>query len=91
MNDTRPDKLTGPTPAEPKRPGGSLIPVLTVLGFVLAVIVVLVGFTGPAGLYVVLAISGVFGFAALHYLLWGWWLMRRLRDANEGERADTDD
>ncbi len=78
-------------PDETRKPTGSLIPVVTVLGFVLALIVTLVGFTGPAGLYIVVAISGVFAIVALHYFLWGWWLTKRLHEADETESSDTEE
>ena len=58
---------------------------MVVLGFGLAVIVTLVALTGLAGLYIILAISGVLGFAALHYVLWGWWLTNKIRRDQESK------
>ncbi len=74
-----------PVPGGPPRPRGSLLPVMVVLGFGLAVIVTLVALTGLAGLYIILAISGVLGFAALHYVLWGWWLTNKIRRDQESK------
>jgi Na+-driven multidrug efflux pump len=69
---------------------GSLIPVLLVLGFALAILVGVIALTGIAGLFIVLAISSVLAFAAVHYVLWGWWLTRHLR-AREPENDDPRD
>jgi len=47
---------------------------LVVLG---ALLVLTLGYIGP-----VIAIgAGIFSLAALHYLVWGWWLSRYIRDA----------
>jgi hypothetical protein len=73
----QPDFERGPDGA--RRATGSLLPVLIVVGFIVAVVVGLVALTGLAGLYIVLAVSGVLGFAAVHYVLWGWWLTNKLR------------
>lgn len=79
------------TEGEKEKPRGSLLPVLVVFGSGLAVIVVLIGFTGPAGLYIVLAVGGVLAFAGLHYILWGWWLSNwilRHEQAEDEKSAD---
>ena len=72
-----------------KTPRDSLVPVLLVLAVGGALLVAVLAITGPAGLFIVLAISGVLMFAAFHYLLWGWWLSKRLRDDPE-EPGDAD-
>ncbi len=68
-----------------RRKDGSWLAVLIVVGFTLLVIVGLIGLTGLAGLYIVIALAGVVGFAAFHYLLWGWWLTKKIQD------EETDD
>jgi hypothetical protein len=70
------------------RDRGSLMPVAIVLGSGLALIVGLVALTGLAGLYVVLALGGVLSFAALHYVLWGWWLTGKIQRERDAEDAD---
>ena len=64
----------------PREPRDSFMPVFTVLVVALALVVGVVALAGLAGLFVILAIASVLGFAAMHYLLWGWWLSRRLHD-----------
>jgi hypothetical protein len=75
---------------EPPKRRDSLLPVLTVLVAALALVVGVVALAGLAGLFVMLAIGSVLGFAAMHYLLWGWWLSKRLREAEDRENRDRD-
>lgn len=84
VRNVHPPLDAGP-PEPPPRPKGSLFPVLVVVGFGLAMTIGLVALTGAAGLFVVLALAGVFGFAALHYVLWGWWLAKRIREEQQAE------
>jgi hypothetical protein len=56
------------------------MPVLTVLGFGAAVVLIAFSCAGVAGLFTLLAIGAVVGFVALHYLAWGWWLGNRIRE-----------
>jgi hypothetical protein len=72
------------------RPVGSLLPILIVAGCVLALCVVVVSCAGPAGVFAILAVGGVLGFVALHYLLWGAWLARRIREAENAEEKTGD-
>ncbi|MGD9724188.1 MAG: hypothetical protein AB7O59_23130 [Pirellulales bacterium] len=72
-------------PQHAPRPRGSWLPVMVVLGFIMLVVVGLIGLTGLAGIYIVVALTGVLGFAAMHYLLWGWWLTNKLRAQQEAE------
>jgi hypothetical protein len=71
-----------------RRGDGSWLAVLIVLGFGVTVVVGLIALTGVAGLYIVLALAGVLGFAAFHYLLWGWWLTKRIRQEPESEEVE---
>lgn len=84
VRNVRPPLDAGP-PEPPPRPKGSLFPVLVVLGFGLAMTIGLVALTGAAGLFVVFALAGILGFAALHYLLWGWWLAQKIREDEQAE------
>ncbi len=68
-----------------RRSRGSMVPVLVVLGFVVSVAVGLIAMTGLAGVYIVLALAGVVGFAAMHYVLWGWWLTTKIRQQSESD------
>jgi hypothetical protein len=72
------------------RPAGSLLPILIVAGCVLAMGVVVVSCAGAAGVFAILAVGGVLGFVALHYVLWGAWLANRIRQAEDAEEK-TDD
>ena len=91
MYDVRPDKMEfDEARGSSRRATGSFLPVAMVLGFCVLVIVVLVGFTGVAGLYIVLALAGVVGFAGLHYVLWGWWLTNKLRADEKADAGNKD-
>lgn len=83
----KPDFDEGPS-GGPRRSQDSWLPVMIVLGFALALVVGLIAATGLAGVYIVLALSGVLAFAGLHYLLWGWWLANKIRAREETEDAD---
>ncbi len=66
-----------PSPAAPQRPKPFLSLMLLVLFGVPAAVVLLlalVGYMGP-----VIVVAGIFGFAAFHYLVWGWWLSNSIR------------
>ena len=79
-------------PNEPKPSRDSLWPVLIVLALVASLLIGVVAITGPAGLFAVLAICGVLGFLVLHYVLWGWWLAKRIREGDEdAAEAPSDD
>ncbi len=69
-----------------RRPTGSLLPVIVVAGCVVALGVVVVSCAGAAGIFALVAIGGVIGFVALHYLLWGAWLGNKLRQSREADR-----
>ena len=62
------------------------MPVITVLGFAAASVLVVFSCAGVAGLFVILAIGAVAGFIGLQYLAWGWWLGNKIR-----QQAQTDD
>jgi hypothetical protein len=73
-----------PAPEEKRR--GSILSIILAGSLALAAVTGLVfitlGLFGP-----VLAIAGIiFGFAALHYVAWGWWLPRMIRDEDEAEQ-----
>ncbi len=62
------------------------MPVAFVLGSLVMMALLIVACAGPAGLYVLLAIAGVAAFAMLHYVLWGAWLAKSIRQADADER-----
>jgi hypothetical protein len=73
-----------PEPQEKAR--GSFLAIILAgslgLAAVTGLVFITLGLFGP-----VLAIAGViFGFAALHYVVWGWWLPRMIREEDEAER-----
>ena len=83
MYDVRRGKPASPeelAAAEQERRRESLLPVFTVVGTVLAIVLVVVSCAGLAGILVLLALGGVVGFVALQYLIWGWWLGKRIRE-----------
>ena len=83
-------------PTRPERPqiparkpgGGSLLPVIMVLVPLLILMVGIVAFTGLAGLLMMAAIASVPAFMILHYLLWGYWLGKSIREADDQERDE---
>ena len=76
---------------ESKPSRDSLWPVLIVLALGVSLVIGVVAITGLAGLLVVLAICGVVGFMAMHYLLWGWWLAKRIRENEEDGQDGAND
>jgi hypothetical protein len=42
-------------------------------------LVVIVGLAAVGYVGAVFAVAGVFGLAAVHYVVWGWWLSRFIR------------
>jgi hypothetical protein len=87
----KPTKPERPPPPERRPAGGSLLPVMLVLGPVLILIVGVVAFTGLAGLLMVAVIACVPAFMVLHYLLWGYWLGKNIRDEEEAQQNEADD
>jgi hypothetical protein len=59
-----------------------------VLGFALGVILLTISCAGMAGVLVVLAVGAGIAFIALQYLLWGWWLTRKLREEQGDDLSD---
>jgi hypothetical protein len=75
-----------PDPSSPAgKPRGSLVPVAFVLACLIGFALLVVACAGPAGLYVLLAVCGVVAFVFFHYLLWGVWLAKRIRDDQGAE------
>jgi len=64
--------------------------VAIVVGFILAVVLLIVALTGVAGIFILLAISSVVGFVAFHYFVWGWWLTKSLRDKENTDGTNGD-
>jgi hypothetical protein len=72
-----------PRPAETSR--GSFVPILMLLVPLFFLIVGIVALSGLAGLYILAAIASVPAFMLMHYLLWGYWLGRHIRDEQQDE------
>jgi hypothetical protein len=84
-------------PVRPERPqpsalpgekprGGSWLTVL--LAFMMAVAGLASLMVMPLVGYMPVIVLAVFGFAALHYCTWGWWLSKIIRD-EENDQADS--
>jgi hypothetical protein len=85
------EKPQRPPPPEQSRPKSSPLSILLALGVLALACVVLFFLTG--GFFgLVMVIAGVaFAFAALHYLVWGWWLGALIRrDAEEEDDESRD-
>jgi hypothetical protein len=78
-----------PTDAKPP-PGHSWLVlglVLVLLGFVLAASFLLVGIELTLVIAGVVAVLG--GAAAFHYVVWGWWLSRFIRDDGDAQEPEA--
>ena len=76
-----------PAPPEPKRGSSWLAILLTSMGGVVVIAVLLFLTQGVLG--GVLVIGGiVFALTAFHYLVWGWWLEKLIRQADDGDEGD---
>lgn len=81
-----PDLRSSPSPSEPSAPGSrGCFGVLLALGVALFVFAVLFMLSGGAVAPAVLAAGIIFGVAALHYIIWGWWLSGIIRRQVEDE------
>jgi hypothetical protein len=66
-------------------PGEAPQPPKTFLLLMLAVLLgapllVIVGLAAVGYLSAVFVVAGIFGLAALHYVVWGWWLSHHIRE-----------
>lgn len=94
MDESRPSRvplerpnLERPSLEPPQRKsGGSLIPIVTVLGTLLLLALGVVMVAGPAGLYMLIAVAALAALPVLHYLTWGWWLSRSVEKERQAER-----
>jgi hypothetical protein len=83
---TRPDRPEMADPNQRKhRPANTLFTVMlaammAVAGLASLMVMPLVG-------YAPVIVLAVFGFAALHYFTWGWWLSKSIRD-KENKKQD---
>lgn len=73
-------------PTEPPKPRASCFPILLALGLALLVFAVLYVFTSGKIKYAAAAAGVIFGVAALHYVVWGWWLSGYIRRQVEEEQ-----
>ena len=79
---TRPQRPSPPAPAQ-----GNWLGLLLALGAGLIIFVALAFLTGGFLALVVVVAGGVFALAALHYLVWGWWLSKLLYEEEAAENA----
>lgn len=86
MSSELPKPPTKPPPPEEKR--GSWLSIGLALVLCLGIFVV-ISFLTLGTFLPVLAIAGIIlAFAGFHYCVWGWWLGRVLRDAEEEEATE---
>jgi protein-S-isoprenylcysteine O-methyltransferase Ste14 len=71
-----------------EKPRSSLLPIT--LAVLLLVIICAALFFPTLGSFGIVLVIGcvVFGIAAMHYLLWGWWLGKMIRDDVEAEERE---
>jgi len=74
-----------PRPEPPSAPQGSALPIILAAILALVIGAVLIVLTIGVFAYVMAAIAILFGVAALHYVVWGRWLMKSVRDEVEAE------
>jgi hypothetical protein len=77
-------------PTEPERENkrGSWLSFLLVGSLSLVILAALVVLTmGYVGLVIGIG-AGIFAVAAFHYVVWGWWLSKIIRDEEQAEAAD---
>jgi hypothetical protein len=58
------------------------------LAFLMALVGIASLMVMPLVGYAPVIILAVFGFAALHYVVWGWWLPKYLRDAEDEAKRE---
>jgi hypothetical protein len=80
------DNLRRPeSPGSAPRSKSSLLPVVLVIVPLGILVLGAVAFAGRAGLLMLAVVAAIPAFVAAHYLLWGRWLMRSLRDTQDDE------
>ena len=67
----------------------SCLSIFFVALFLVAALVFLSMLTMGFAAFALLIVAGIFGIAAFHYFVWGWWLSRIIEE--ETERALSDD
>jgi hypothetical protein len=84
-------RLRRPLPPGESKPSGSPWSIVLALLATSMICVALFFLTG--GFFgLVIVIGGLaFGFAALHYLVWGWWLGKVIQHDVEAEEKEADD
>lgn len=86
----RPERPPRPAaPAQVKQPANALVTIGSALVGLLLLSAILLICTGGNPV-VLIASGGIFAFAALHYIVWGWWLGRMIHD-EETARDDESD
>lgn len=75
-------------PASAPKSTGSVLPVMMVLAPLFLLVMGVVAFTGLAGLLILAAIACVPAFMMLHYMLWGYWLGKSIRDEAESDESE---
>ena len=87
----RPERPALPEPTTVVRqPASSAVTIGGALVGLMLLSVILLICTG-GNLVALIASFGIFAFAALHYVVWGWWLGRMIHDEEMQERPHDDD
>lgn len=79
----------GPPSPLPESKGRSLLAILLALGLFLGACAVLLLLSGGFFGLVLIIGGGVFAMAALHYVTWGWWLSKKIREEVEAEDEES--
>lgn len=75
---------------EASKPRGSWMAIILVLLVAICAVVGLMFLTLGYFVLVLIIGAGVFGFAAFHYLVWGWWLTKVIREEEERKGAEEE-
>ena len=69
-------------------PRGSWLSLLLVAIGALVGLAVLIVLTLGQMIFVLVIVAGIFGLAAFHYVVWGWWLSRMIRDEEQADELE---
>ena len=72
-------------PEPQEKPRGSWLSIILAASLAIVVSTALVVITFFIFGAVLAVAAGIFGFAALHYVAWGWWLPRMIRDEDQAD------
>jgi len=84
------EQRTHMSPDEPIPKRSSLLSTVMTFTVIALLVAAIYGLSlGTAGPALIIA-AGVFALGALHYMMWGWWMGRKIREDVEAEERDSD-